>query len=146
MPALSFAQAAGSTVHHLLSGSYTNHTLFLLAFDTLAKTLTLTSQVPAFGLHQFVTSNAEHNRVYATAMSEPPQLFSWAIDENWEFTHLDTVNISKSNNLLIETNAYWLLKLLLLATFPMTVALRFLPVVLEAVFMPYQRMEVLESS
>ncbi|KAM0193827.1 hypothetical protein ACHAPA_008989 [Fusarium lateritium] len=29
-------------------------------------------------------------------MSEPPQLFAWSVDEHYKFTHLDTVNISKS--------------------------------------------------
>lgn len=94
MPALEFASSVGNTLHHLLTGSYTNTTLFLLAFDTVARTLTLNSTVPGFGLHQFVTSNAAKDRIYATAMSEPPQLFSWSVDENYKFTYLDTVNIS----------------------------------------------------
>ncbi|EXL70862.1 hypothetical protein FOPG_13350 [Fusarium oxysporum f. sp. conglutinans race 2 54008] len=97
MPAIEFANSHGSSMHHLVSGSYTNKTLFLLAFDTIAKTLTLNATVPGFGLHQFVTSNAAKNRVYATAMSEPPQLFSWSVDENYQFTHLDTVNITSSS-------------------------------------------------
>ncbi|VTT78786.1 unnamed protein product [Fusarium fujikuroi] len=97
MPAIEFANSYGSSVHHLVSGSYTNKTLFLLAFDTIAKTLTLNATVPGFGLHQFVTSNAAKDRVYATAMSEPPQLFSWSVDENYQFTHLDTVNITSSS-------------------------------------------------
>jgi carboxy-cis,cis-muconate cyclase len=29
-------------------------------------------------------------------MSEPPQLFAWSVDEQYKFTHLDTVNISNS--------------------------------------------------
>ncbi|GAB1205321.1 hypothetical protein APSETT445_003994 [Aspergillus pseudonomiae] len=49
-----------------------------------------------FGLHQFVTSNVAKDRVYATAMSEPPQLFSWAVDKDYKFTHLETVNITSS--------------------------------------------------
>jgi carboxy-cis,cis-muconate cyclase len=96
MPAIELARSVGSTLHHLVSGSYTNQTLFLLAFDTVARTLLLNSTIPGFGLHQFVTSNAAKDRVYATAMSEPPRLFSWAVDENFEFTHIDTINISKS--------------------------------------------------
>lgn len=83
-------------IHHLLTGSYTHTNLFLLAFDTVAKTLTLNSTVPGFGLHQYVTSNAARDRVYATTMSEPPRIFSWSVSENFEFTHMDTVNISKS--------------------------------------------------
>ena len=64
-------------------------------FDTIAKTLTLNGTVPGFGLHQYVTSNAARDRVYATTMSEPPRIFSWAVDKNFQFTHLDTVNVSK---------------------------------------------------
>lgn len=82
-------------LHHLLTGSYTNTSLFLLAFDSISRTLTLNSTVPGYGLHQFVTSNAAKNRVYATTMSEPPRLFSWSVDEHYRFTHLDTVNISR---------------------------------------------------
>ncbi|KAG9568377.1 hypothetical protein KCU71_g1935, partial [Aureobasidium melanogenum] len=102
-------QAIGNTlptVHHLLTGSYTNHTLFLLAFDTIARTLTLKQQVPAFGLHQFVTTNAARNRVYATTMSEPPQLFSWAVGNNYEFTHLNTVNISSTSCYFSDDGSY----------------------------------------
>jgi carboxy-cis,cis-muconate cyclase len=95
MPAI---QNSLSTVHHLLTGSYTNHTLFLLAFDTIAKTLNLQQQVPAFGLHQFVTTNAARDRVYATTMSEPPQLFSWSVGKDYSFTHLNTVNICKRSH------------------------------------------------
>ncbi|RGP72457.1 hypothetical protein FSPOR_2668 [Fusarium sporotrichioides] len=97
MPALELASSVGNTLHHLVTGSFTNTTLFLLAFDTVARTLTLNSTIPGFGLHQFVSSNAAKDRVYATAMSEPPQLFSWSVDENYKFTHLDTVNITSSS-------------------------------------------------
>lgn len=82
-------------VHHLLTGSYTNTSLFLLAFDTVARTLTHNKTVPGFGLHQYVTSNAARDRIYATTMSEPPRIFSWAVSEDLRFTHLNTVNVSK---------------------------------------------------
>ena len=81
--------------HHLLTGSYTNSSLYLLAFDTIARTLTLNATVPGFGLHQFVTSNAARDRIYATTMSEPPRIFSWAMTPDYKFTHLNTVNVSK---------------------------------------------------
>uniref|UniRef100_A0A8H7N759 Muconate cycloisomerase 1 n=1 Tax=Bionectria ochroleuca TaxID=29856 RepID=A0A8H7N759_BIOOC len=90
-------RTSGGSVHHLLSGSYTNRTLFLLAFDTVAKTLTLNNTVPGFGLHQYVTTNAARDRIYATAMSEPPQLFSWSVDDNYQFEHLNTVNVTSSS-------------------------------------------------
>ncbi|KAL4865946.1 hypothetical protein BDV12DRAFT_199607 [Aspergillus spectabilis] len=56
--------------------------------------LTLNSTIPAFGLHQYVMSNAAKDRVYATTMSEPPRLFSWSVNESYHFTHLETTNIS----------------------------------------------------
>lgn len=90
----SAASAVGGGIHHLLTGSYTNTSLFLLAFDTAARTLTLDSTVPGFGLHQYVGSNADRDRIYATTMSEPPRIFSWSVEEDWQFTHLETVNVS----------------------------------------------------
>ncbi|KAL3474380.1 hypothetical protein BJX99DRAFT_260483 [Aspergillus californicus] len=72
-------------LHHLLTGSYTNSTLFLLAFDTISRALTLNSTIPGFGLHQFVTSNEAKDRVYATTMSEPRRLFTWSVDDNTSF-------------------------------------------------------------
>ncbi|KAL4919642.1 hypothetical protein BDW62DRAFT_209592 [Aspergillus aurantiobrunneus] len=83
-------------LHHLLIGSYTNTTLFLLAFDSVSRTLSLNLTIPGYGLHQFVTSNAAKNRIYATTMSEPPRLFSWSIDEEFRFNHLDTINTTSS--------------------------------------------------
>jgi carboxy-cis,cis-muconate cyclase len=82
-------------VHHLLTGSYTNTSLYFLAFDTVAKTLTLNSTVPGFGLHQYVTSNAARDVIYATTMSEPPRIFSWSRTANNEITHINTANVSK---------------------------------------------------
>jgi carboxy-cis,cis-muconate cyclase len=82
-------------IHHLLAGSYTTTKLWLLTFDTVAKTLSLNGTVPGFGLHQYVTANAARDRVYATTMSEPPRLFSWSVSDDFTFEHLDTVNVSK---------------------------------------------------
>ncbi|KAL8377855.1 hypothetical protein RB595_008507 [Gaeumannomyces hyphopodioides] len=93
-------------VHHLLTGSYTNTSLFLLAFDTVARTLTLNSTVPAFGLHQYVTSNAARDRIYATTMSEPPRIFSWALSDGYQFTHLDTVNVTTSSCYFSDNGKY----------------------------------------
>ncbi|KAF6813048.1 hypothetical protein CMUS01_12930 [Colletotrichum musicola] len=81
-------------LHHLLTGSYTNTSLFLLAFDTAVRTLTLNGAVPGFGLHQYDTSNAARDRIHATTMIEPPRIFSWAVSEDFTFTHLDTVNVN----------------------------------------------------
>ncbi|EMD59041.1 hypothetical protein COCSADRAFT_165269 [Bipolaris sorokiniana ND90Pr] len=84
-------------VHHLLTGSYTNTSLYLLAFDTVAKTLTLNSTVPGFGLHQYVTSNAARDVIYATTMSEPPRIFSWSRTVNNKITHINTANVTTSS-------------------------------------------------
>lgn len=82
-------------IHHLLTGSYTNTSLYLLAFDTIAKTLTLNSTVPGFGLHQFVTSNPARDVIYATTMSEPPRIFSWSRTPDNIITHINTANVSE---------------------------------------------------
>ncbi|KAK8129171.1 hypothetical protein PG999_001551 [Apiospora kogelbergensis] len=50
-------------IHHLITGSYTKTNLYLLAFDTIARTLTLNSTVPAFGLHHSGGSGARINAV-----------------------------------------------------------------------------------
>ncbi|KAH8725730.1 Lactonase, 7-bladed beta-propeller-domain-containing protein [Phaeosphaeriaceae sp. PMI808] len=84
-------------LHHLLTGSYTNTSLYLLAFDTVAKTLTLNSTVPGFGLHQFVTSNAARDVIYATTMSEPPRIFSWSRTKDNKIAHINTANITTSS-------------------------------------------------
>jgi carboxy-cis,cis-muconate cyclase len=82
-------------VHHLLTGSYSNSSLYLLAFDTIAKTLTLNNTVPGFGLHQFLNTNAARDVIYATAMSEPPRIFSWSRTQDNVITHINTANVSK---------------------------------------------------
>jgi carboxy-cis,cis-muconate cyclase len=82
-------------VHHLLTGSYSNSSLYLLAFDTIAKTLTLNSTVPGFGLHQFLNTNAARDVIYGTAMSEPPRVFAWSRTKENVITHINTVNISE---------------------------------------------------
>ncbi|KAK8011876.1 hypothetical protein PG989_000136 [Apiospora arundinis] len=84
-------------IHHLITGSYTKTNLYLLAFDTIARTLTLNLTVPAFGLHQYVTTNEARDRIYATAMNEPPQLFSWSRTEDNTFAHISTVNVTTSS-------------------------------------------------
>ncbi|USP81092.1 hypothetical protein yc1106_08366 [Curvularia clavata] len=83
-------------LHHLLTGSYTNSSLYLLAFDALAQTLTLNTTIPGFGLHQFVSANAARDVIYATTMSEPPRLFSWSRTPDNKITHINTVNIRGS--------------------------------------------------
>ncbi|KAF2998820.1 hypothetical protein E8E13_002024 [Curvularia kusanoi] len=83
-------------LHHLLTGSYSNSSLYLLAFDTVARTLTLNSTVPGFGLHQFVTSNAARDVIYATTMSEPPLIFSWSRTKDNVITHINTANVTTS--------------------------------------------------
>lgn len=95
-------------LHHLLSGSYTHTNLYLLAFDTIAKTLTLNSTIPAFGLHQYISTNAARDRIYATAMSEPPQLFSWSRTEDNKINHISAANISTPPFLPCPGNVDWL--------------------------------------
>ncbi|KAL5337057.1 Lactonase, 7-bladed beta-propeller-domain-containing protein [Aspergillus crustosus] len=92
--------------HHLLTGSYTDTSLFLLAFDSVSRTLSLNSTIPGYGLHQYVTSNAAKDRVYATTMSEPPQLFSWTVDKDYQFTHLEMTNITSSSCYISEDGRY----------------------------------------
>jgi hypothetical protein len=65
----------------------------MLAFDAMAKTLTLQSTTPGYGLHQFVTTNAKKDMIYATALTEPPRLYAWSIRDDWSLQYKDWVDI-----------------------------------------------------
>ncbi|KAI5457533.1 hypothetical protein BGZ63DRAFT_80214 [Mariannaea sp. PMI_226] len=62
--------------HHSLTGIYTKTTLFLLDFHSTFKGLTFKSTIPGFGLHQSINKDVTGNCMYATTMTEPPQIVS----------------------------------------------------------------------
>lgn len=83
-------------MHYILSGSFKSAALYLLAFDPVARRLSLKQTIDALGPHQYLACNAARDRVYATceylpmirqcnaemtiAWAQPPALSSWKID------------------------------------------------------------------
>jgi hypothetical protein len=64
------------------SGSFNTVFLYVLALNTRTRALSVESQHSAFGPHQWITTNAARDRLYATTWSWPPALYSWKIDSN----------------------------------------------------------------
>jgi carboxy-cis,cis-muconate cyclase len=73
---------------HLISGTFNSNLMHILSFDTLTRTLSLLSSLPAYGPHSFLTSgrtlDLESNRlvntVYATTWAEKKELCAWKLD------------------------------------------------------------------
>ncbi|KAL9932628.1 hypothetical protein V8E36_008327 [Tilletia maclaganii] len=83
-------------IRHLVTGTFNTASLHLLAFDTLAHTLTLTNTIDAQGPHQFLalgtggvgrldggssssSGSSPWKTIYATTWASPPSLSSWAV-------------------------------------------------------------------
>ncbi|PWN36497.1 3-carboxy-cis,cis-mucoante lactonizing enzyme [Meira miltonrushii] len=73
---------------HLISGTFNSNLMHILSFDTLTRTLSLLSSLPAYGPHSFLTAgrtvDVESNRlvdtVYATTWAEEKELCAWKLD------------------------------------------------------------------
>lgn len=61
-------------------GSFKSAALYLLAFDPVQRTLSVTSTIDAFGPHQYLATNAARDRLYATTWANPPILSAWAVE------------------------------------------------------------------
>lgn len=68
-----------STVHYILSGSFKQTALYLLAFDPVAQRLSLVRDIEAFGPHQYLALNADRSKAYATTWALPPSLSAWDV-------------------------------------------------------------------
>jgi hypothetical protein len=94
--------ASVSPVHHILTGSFRSVSLFLLVFSPLKLTLNLVQTIPAFGPHQYIglgphTQGGDVRYAYTTSWALPPQLQSWAIEqqsEGLQVRFVDSVDIS----------------------------------------------------
>ncbi|KAJ7103774.1 hypothetical protein C8R44DRAFT_808135 [Mycena epipterygia] len=77
--------ASASPVHHILTGSFRSLSLFLLVFSPLKRTLDLVQTIPAFGPHQYIglgpRTDKDVRYAYTTSWALPPQLQSWAIEQ-----------------------------------------------------------------
>ena len=84
-------------VRHIVAGSFRALSLVLLAFSPLNRTLELVQQVSSLGPHQYLTTNANRNVVYATSWADPPSLSSWAVQSHpsWSLSLINSVPISE---------------------------------------------------
>jgi carboxy-cis,cis-muconate cyclase len=89
--------SSASPVHHIITGSFRALSLALLAFSPLNRTLELVQQVSGLGPHQYLTTNANRNVVYATSWADPPSLSSWAVQSHpsWSVSLINSVPISE---------------------------------------------------
>lgn len=87
-------------LYHILTGSFRSLSLFLLAFSTETRRLSHVETIPAFGPHQYLGTNLQKDRVYATSWALPPALSSWEVlrppGETWSVKHMNSVPISMS--------------------------------------------------
>jgi hypothetical protein len=100
--------ASASPTHHILAGSFRSISLFLLAFSPVQLTLDLVQTIPAFGPHQYIglgphTQGGDVRHAYTTSWALPPQLQSWAIEQQPDglrVRFVDSVDISASRSIL----------------------------------------------
>jgi hypothetical protein len=87
-------------IYHILTGSFRSLSLFLLAFSTKTRRLSHVETIPAFGPHQYLGTNLQKDRIYATSWALPPALSSWEVlrppGETWSVKHINSVPISMS--------------------------------------------------
>ncbi|KAJ7681497.1 hypothetical protein B0H17DRAFT_1076156 [Mycena rosella] len=100
------ASAIAYPVHHILTGSFRSISLFLLAFSPLQLTVDLVQTIPAFGPHQYIglgrsTQGGDVRYAYTTSWTLPPQLQSWAIEQQPEglrVRFVDSVDITATSS------------------------------------------------
>jgi carboxy-cis,cis-muconate cyclase len=87
------AASAGTCprVRHLISGTFNSSFLHILSFDTLTRTLSLLSTLPAYGPHSFLTqgrtvqalqSGRLVDTLYATTWAPTTELCAWKLQWN----------------------------------------------------------------
>ncbi|KAK0437760.1 Lactonase, 7-bladed beta-propeller-domain-containing protein, partial [Desarmillaria tabescens] len=88
---------------HILSGSFTSFSLFLLAFSPLNRSLRLLRTVPAIGPHQYITQTPQ--AVYATTWASPPALHAWSLPS---LAHIGSTPITATSSYItiLDSHAY----------------------------------------
>ncbi|KAK0443065.1 Lactonase, 7-bladed beta-propeller-domain-containing protein [Desarmillaria tabescens] len=88
---------------HVLSGSFTSFSLFLLAFSPLNRSLRLLRTVPAIGPHQYITQTPQ--AVYATTWASPPALHAWSLPS---LAHIGSTPITATSSYItiLDSHAY----------------------------------------
>ncbi|KAJ7678259.1 hypothetical protein DFH06DRAFT_1121759 [Mycena polygramma] len=98
--------ATAGPVHHILSGSFRSLSLFLLAFSPVQLTLDFVQTIPAFGPHQYIGLGPQPQvegvrYAYTTSWALPPQLHSWAIEQQPDglrVRFVDSVDITATSS------------------------------------------------
>ncbi|PBK66153.1 putative isomerase YbhE [Armillaria solidipes] len=88
---------------HILSGSFTSFSLFLLAFSPLNRSLRLLRTVPAAGPHQYIAQTPQ--AVYATTWATPPALHAWTLPS---LAHIGSTPITSTSSYItvLDSHAY----------------------------------------
>ncbi|SJL09127.1 uncharacterized protein ARMOST_12503 [Armillaria ostoyae] len=88
---------------HILSGSFTSFSLFLLAFSPLNRSLRLLRTVPAAGPHQYIAQTPQ--AVYATTWATPPALHAWTLPA---LAHIGSTPITSTSSYItiLDSHAY----------------------------------------
>ncbi|KAG7444511.1 putative isomerase YbhE [Guyanagaster necrorhizus] len=88
---------------HILSGSFTSLSLFLLAFSPVNRSLRLLRIIPASGPHQYISQTPR--AVYATTWASPPALHAWALPS---LTHIGSTSITATSSYIatLDSHAY----------------------------------------
>ncbi|PBK89103.1 hypothetical protein ARMGADRAFT_1065390 [Armillaria gallica] len=88
---------------HILSGSFTSFSLFLLAFSPLNRSLRLLRTVPVVGPHQDIAQTPQP--VYATTWAVPPTLHVWTLPS---LAHIDSTPITATSSCItiLDSRAY----------------------------------------
>lgn len=63
-------------------GTFNTIFLYVLAFNTSSRKLSISSKHDAFGPHQYIAKSVNNDMVYATTWALPPSLGSWNV--NWQ--------------------------------------------------------------
>ncbi|KAK0497397.1 hypothetical protein EDD18DRAFT_1319693 [Armillaria luteobubalina] len=88
---------------HILSGSFTSLSLFLLAFSPANRSLRLLRTIPGSGPHQYISQTPQ--AIYATTWASPPALHAWALPS---LTHIGSTPITATSSYIatLDSHAY----------------------------------------
>ncbi|KAK0440960.1 uncharacterized protein EV420DRAFT_1128059 [Desarmillaria tabescens] len=86
---------------HILSGSFTSLSLFLLAFSPVNRSLRLLRTIPAYGPHQYIAQTPQ--AVYATTWASPPVLHAWALPS---LNHIGSAPITATSSYIATLDSH----------------------------------------
>ncbi|SGY31077.1 BQ5605_C002g01208 [Microbotryum silenes-dioicae] len=87
-------------VHYILSGTFNTVFLYLLAFNPLTPSLSISQVIRAEGPHQFLALSQDRSRAYATTWAMPPTLSSWEVLQGGleGIKHINTVPVRATSS------------------------------------------------